>query len=159
MIGLDHLAFVIAVGIASAFVPRNLFMPLVFVMATAAGVVIHLGAVDLPLVEPVIALSVVLAGALIALRLDVAAAAWAALFAFAGVFHGYAYGAAIIGAETTPLGAYVLGFSAIQYAVAAGACLLTQSAVAASRLDRPQIAGGVVAGVGLVFAAEALMPF
>ena len=42
-------------------------------------------------------------------------AAWAVLFAVAGLFHGYAYGEAIVGAETAPLAAYFLGFALIQF--------------------------------------------
>lgn len=35
----------------------------------------------------------------------------------AGYLHGYAYGESIIGAEETPLIAYLLGFSLMQYAL------------------------------------------
>jgi urease accessory protein len=43
----------------------------------------------------------------------------ALLAAIAGIFHGYAYGEAIFGAETTPLIAYLMGFTTIQMMVAA----------------------------------------
>lgn len=160
IIGLDHLAFVIAVGIAAAFIARGVLMPLIFVAATVLGVVVHLGAFDLPFVEPVIALSVLLAGALIARGREIPMPAWAALFGTAGLFHGYAYGESIVGAETTALGGYFLGFAAIQAAIALAAMSLTK------RLARgdiwsavePRVAGGVVAGVGLVFLAEAILP-
>ncbi|NES66951.1 MAG: urease accessory protein UreJ, partial [Okeania sp. SIO2D1] len=38
--------------------------------------------------------------------------------AIAGIFHGYAYGEAIIGAEMTPLFAYLLGFTVVQLLIA-----------------------------------------
>jgi urease accessory protein len=34
--------------------------------------------------------------------------------------HGYAYGESIVGAETSPLAAYIAGFGVIQYVVAVG---------------------------------------
>ena len=48
-----------------------------------------------------------LAGGLIASGRTLGTPAWLALFALAGLFHGYAYGEAIVGAESTPLGAYL----------------------------------------------------
>jgi len=48
------------------------------------------------------------------------AGALALLLAGAGIFHGYAYGEAIIGAEQAVLGSYLVGFALIQYAVIAG---------------------------------------
>ena len=40
------------------------------------------------------------------------------LFVVAGVFHGYAYGESIVGAERAPLAAYMVGFAVIQYCIA-----------------------------------------
>ena len=37
-----------------------------------------------------------------------------------GILHGYAYGESIVGAETTPLLAYLVGFAVIQYGLIAG---------------------------------------
>src|SRR5262249_44561879 len=53
----------------------------------------------------IVALSVVVAGVLLALDRRVPASGWAAIFSTAGFFHGYAYGESIYGAETTPLAA------------------------------------------------------
>ena len=47
VIGLDHLAFVIAVGIAATFTARPLLMPLAFVAATIAGTLVHLASIGL----------------------------------------------------------------------------------------------------------------
>jgi urease accessory protein len=49
-----------------------------------------------------------------------AVAILALLLVVAGAAHGYAYGESIVGAEAGPLIAYVLGFGAVQYAVAVG---------------------------------------
>ncbi len=37
VIGLDHLAFIVAVGIAAAFTAQRYTLPLVFILATIAG--------------------------------------------------------------------------------------------------------------------------
>jgi urease accessory protein len=87
--------------------------------------------------------------------------AWAALYAVAGPLPGFAYGQSISGAETTPLLAYFLGLAVIQYAVAIGVGYAIQGVadLTDQAMTKIRIAGGVVAGVGLVFAANALMPF
>lgn len=160
IIGLDHLAFVVGVGLAAASLPRRALMPLAFVIATVLGVVVHLTAADLPLVEVVISLSVLTVGALLVSGRALASAAWAAVFAVAGLFHGYAYGESIVGAEATPLLAYFIGFATIQYGIAMAAMWALGSLSArATTTDSLRIAGGVVAGIGLVFAHQAISPF
>lgn len=161
IIGLDHFAFVVAVGLAAITLPRRYWLPLAFIGATVVGVVVHLAALDLPAAEIVIALSVATVGALLISGKTVPTGLWLGLFAFAGLFHGYAYGESIVGAEPTPLLAYVGGFALIQYAIAVGAMLLVDrvlKAAAAPSLST-RIAGGIVTGVGLVFLSEALLPF
>jgi urease accessory protein len=161
IIGLDHLAFVIGVGLLAALLGHRFTLPLAFIVATVAGVGVHLASISLPAVETVIALSVLLIGALVISGARLPMLALAALFAVAGLFHGFAYGESIFGAETTPLLAYFLGFAAIQYAVAIGVGYAIQGVadLTDQAMTKIRIAGGVVAGVGLVFAANALMPF
>jgi len=65
--------------------------------------------VQLPLIEIVVALSVLLAGFLIASGLRLSVPTWSAFFAAAGLLHGYAFGEAIYGAETSSLSAYLIG--------------------------------------------------
>ncbi len=47
--------------------------------------------------------------------------------AVSGLFHGYAYGEAIIGATTVPLLAYLFGFTLIQWIIALAARKVGQS--------------------------------
>ena len=75
--------------------------------------------VFLPLVETIIASSVILVGVMIALRYATSTYLFAAAIGILGVFHGYAYGEAIIGAETSVLGAYLLGLSLVQFCIGA----------------------------------------
>lgn len=161
IIGLDHLAFVIGVGLLALLLGRRFTLPLAFIGATIAGVAIHLASISLPAVETVIALSVLTIGALVVSGGKLPTLAFAALFATAGLFHGFAYGEAIFGAETTPLLAYFLGFAVIQYAIAIGVGYAVQgfADLTERAITNIRIAGGAVAGVGLVFAANALLPF
>ncbi len=158
VIGLDHLAFTVAVGLVAAFMRRGWMAPLAAVAGSAAGCLLALGAVMLPMVEAVVAASVLLLGAVALFGRRLPPAAALPLFALAGLFHGAAYGGAIVGAETTPLTAYLLGFSAIQMAIALGVVALARGVWRASSAMavQPRLAGAVCAGVGLVFAVEAL---
>ena len=161
IIGIDHLAFVIGIGLAASFLARGLVMPAFFVGATLLGTGIHLLAVNLPIVEIVISASVLLLGGMIFTARRQPLAIWASVFVIAGIFHGYAYGEAIIGAESTPLLAYLGGFAITQYPIA-GAAFLVASRGAAVLDAKPvgtRIAGGVVAGIGFVFLFTAVAPF
>jgi urease accessory protein len=121
VIGPDHLAFlVVAALLVAAFARSARFLvPLIFVAATIAGTTIHLRATDLPMVETMVSLSV-LAGAILLLRGHGSAFVLGMLFAVSGLLHGYAYGESIIGAESPPLLAYLLGFAVIQYLLIVG---------------------------------------
>jgi len=146
VIGFDHLAFVIAMALLALLTRAPRLMPVAFVAACVVGTLIHLQAVTLPAAELVIAASVVLVGAfgLYGARLPVAVAA--ALFAGAGVFHGYAYGEAVVGAETTPILAYLFGFAATQCAIAWGLQLLAERSARTAEWIRA--AAGLAVGVG-----------
>jgi urease accessory protein len=156
VIGVDHLAFMIGVGIASAFLSRGLVPIAAFVLATIAGCALHLQSLTLPAAEIVVAASVVIVGAAIMSGRGLSAAIATLVFAAAGLFHGYAYGESIFGAEQTPLAAYLLGFAAIQFVVAFSAMLVTRAMVServASAVPA-RLAGAVIAGIGLTFLAQ-----
>lgn len=158
VIGIDHLAFIVAVGIAAAFAGNRLLSPLAFVAATVAGCLLQVGGIALPAAEIVIAASILLLGAIVLSGRTIGAPALLGLFALAGLFHGWAYGVSIVGAETTPLLAYLLGFAAVQYAIAAGAGYLVLRVWQAAGPDaiRPRLAGALVAGIGFTFLVENL---
>jgi urease accessory protein len=80
------------------------------------------------------------------------------IFAIAGVFHGWAYGESIVGAEPTPLIAYLVGFAATQYVFAIGVGWIVRSVWQAGTPEaiKPRLAGAVAAGVGLAFLIENL---
>ncbi len=156
IIGIDHLAFVVLVGLAAAFLTARYLAPLAFIAGTIVGCLIITQGIVLPYAELVITGSVVLLGGLVMSGRQIPSALYVPIFAVAGIFHGGAYGEAIIGAEPTPLFAYLAGFALVQYGVAIGAGFAVQKiwhateAAAAS----PRIAAAVAAGVGLAFFVE-----
>ena len=151
ILGLDHLAFVIAVGIAAALLGSRFLLPLAFIGATVGGTLLHLAAIDLPLVETVIAASVAAVGLMVCLDRRPPLAAFAGVFAVAGLFHGHAYGEAVFGAEATPVLAYLAGFALTQYAIA----VLAGWAVLRAATDIPaRVGGGMVAGAGMLLVGE-----
>ncbi|ABC99257.1 HupE/UreJ family protein [Synechococcus sp. JA-3-3Ab] len=119
VIGPDHLAFVVAIGLIAARQPWRYGIPLGFVLAGLVGTGIHLAGWDpLGLTELAIASSVVLFGLLLVQPRQIPS--WLLLIggSLAGLFHGYAYAEAIIGAEPMPWLGYLLGLSLVQYGVA-----------------------------------------
>jgi urease accessory protein len=115
-------------------------------------------AIDLPMVEFVVSLSVAAAGLMLISGKKIPFAAYAALFAVAGLFHGHAYGEAIFGAEATPVVAYLAGFGLTQYAIAivAGTAIVTVLGKANDLIANvpARIGGGMVAGAGLLLVGE-----
>jgi len=158
VIGADHLAFLIAVGVAVGVGGLNLALPVLFVAASAIGVALHVNGMNLPGAELIVASSVVIVGFLIATGRAVRLVAWAGLFGLAGLAHGYAYGESIFGAEPTPLGAYLLGLVAIQSLLTVGVAMLWLRTGMPVSAFAPRLAGAVVLGVGLAAVIGQLVP-
>jgi urease accessory protein len=157
-IGSDHLAFLIAVGVAVGVGGLSLALPALFVAASAIGVALHVYGFDLPGAELIVASSVVVAGVLVARGRELPIGAWAALFGLAGLAHGYAYGESIFGAEPNPLWAYLLGLVAIQSALTLGVALIARRTCAGVTAVAPRLVGAAVAGVGLTALLGQLIP-
>jgi len=158
VIGLDHLAFVIAAGLIAAIFNRGLFIPVVLVMTSLLGTLMHLGNINLPASEIVISASVVVFGLFLAMKNSLPSGIIIALVAIAGLFHGYAYGEAIVGAGMSSLLAYLIGFSAIQMLIAIGFYLLAKK-IGANCDAKPlklRFAGFILAGMGVALTATVL---
>ncbi|MBF5005218.1 HupE/UreJ family protein [Diaphorobacter caeni] len=153
IIGLDHLAFIVAAAWLIAKLPAATRSALaaVFVAGSILGTVLHVNLLDLPGSELLVALSVLVAGVLVWTgKLQSASALWMIL-PIAGVFHGYAYGESIVGAENTALYAYLLGFALIQWLVMTGISAALNK-LRTTQFSRSAIAAGVaVTAVGLWF--------
>ena len=154
VIGLDHLAFVVASGLIAAIAAGGVFIPVAFVLATLAGTVVHLMEISLPIPEVAIAASVVLFGGLL-VRQNISKMAIAASAAVAGIFHGYAYGEAVVGAEIGPLFAYLVGFALIQLVIATGA-LAGGQLILQLRPSMMRYVGLAIAAIGFVFLTTAI---
>jgi urease accessory protein len=153
VIGLDHLAFLVAIGVAVGVFGLNLLLPIAFIVAMALGVLLHVNGAGLPGAELVVAASVLLAGGLLAWGRPLPVAAWGALFAIAGLFHGYSLGESIYGADRSALGAYLLGLVVIQSVLAIGVALLVRHYGARLTSVAPRIAGALILAVGVVVLA------
>lgn len=134
VIDVEHLVFLLAAAVVwglSRLSPYRLAgVVALFVVASLSGALaLHLG-VFLPWMGVGLAASLFgVAWRLLAVRSESPSltghAIWAA---FCGAMHGYAYGEAVLGAEATPVLAYLLGLSVIQIV------LMGTAAVAARRL-------------------------
>lgn len=162
VIGLDHLAFVIAAGLIAATRPKGVLIPVSFVLASLAGTGIHLMSFDLPAPEFVISASVLAFGAILAIGNRLSLTAVAMLAAVAGIFHGFAYGEGIFGAEPTPMVAYLIGFAVIQMAIALlfaaiGTSVAKRSTALPSLNLNLRFAGFTLAGIGLAFLSSVVL--
>jgi urease accessory protein len=147
VIGLDHLAFVVAIGLLAAARSQGFLIPVSFVMSAMLGTGLHLLSIDLPVVELIVSGSILVFGILIVK--DIGSNAVISLLAgLAGLFHGFAYGEAIFGAEMTPLVSYLAGFTMIQLLISVSIFAIAQKFLDGSNLKS---AGFVISGIGLAF--------
>lgn len=159
VLGLDHLAFLVAIGVVAGVARLGPLVPTLFVTGSLAGVAVHVAAIGLPAVEALVAGSVAIAGVLLLCRGGRApAAAWPVLAAMAGLVHGHAYGEAVAGAEATPILAYLLGLAVLQAAMVLGLALAIRCAGEAAQRLVPRYAGIAVLAVGLVTLLTGALP-
>lgn len=131
VIGLDHLAALIGVGLLAArFARRGLALPSLWLSAMGVGVGAHLAGFVLPISETLVALGVVAVGLAAALRPTLPLVATGLIFAAIGFAHGFALGEPIMGAEPAPVLAYLLGLVAVQAAITTGVALAARRLMA-----------------------------
>ena len=145
--GADHLAVMLAVGLWSALVQRGkmiLVAPVSFAALLLVGALAGMAGLALPMVEPLVAASVLVLGLLVAARFRLGAAASGALVGVFAVFHGLAHGAEL------------QGYGALAGMVAATALLhaagITVGLTLSPKFTRAAGAGIAVLGLALVFA-------
>jgi len=155
LLGFDHFFFVVAIGLAAAMIGRLSSAPLGYIGAMIVGVFVAYGGLSIPGAELVIAASLIVLGGLVASGAALHAPMVMAIFAAAGLFHGWAFGGSIAGQEGAIGGmvliGYLLGLAVVQYAVACAAGALL---IKGGDALRPRLAGAVVAGVGATFFLE-----
>jgi urease accessory protein len=157
VIGIDHLAFIVTIGLFAATKSQGIFIPLAFVLSAMLGTGIHLLGASLPVVELIVSTSILLFGILLAIKNSPNLLVMISLSSVAGLFHGYAYGEAIFGAQTTALVAYLAGFTVIQLVISSTAFFIGQKIL---KGDFGQVypnlrsAGLVICGIGAAFLAS-----
>jgi urease accessory protein len=151
IIGLDHLAAVVAIGCLAALHRVGAGLVIGYVLAMVLGAAIHVQGATLPAAEALVALSVIALGAVLIWARALPALAALALFAIAGLFHGYALGESIVGAERTALVAYFAGLAVVQSVIGLGVMLAVRLLVqqAPRRMEAAPYLGGAVIAVGL----------
>lgn len=155
LIGLDHFAFIIAIGLLAATRTQGFLILVAFVLTAMLGTALHLGSLNIPGSELFVSGSILIFGMLLAMKDRLHTAVISALAGVAGLFHGFAYGEAIFGAETTPLVAYLTGFTVVQLGVSLAAMWVGQTIArgsdrqSLSMLEKLRAAGLVILGIGL----------
>ena len=161
--GVDHLAAMVSVGLWSALnlsdepasstgrVKRLFSAPLAFATTLLIGALMALQWVSVPGVEPMIAVSLLAMGLLVATRTQLPTALGAALVAGFALFHGLAHGQEVGGHAAAALTGMVLSTMAL-HTIGIGAGL------ALRRHHRwlPRIAGAGVAALGLSLLTPAI---
>jgi urease accessory protein len=159
VIGLDHLAAIIAIGCLAASLPGGAVCAIGFVLAMLAGAAAHVGELTVPGIEILVALTVIGLGALLAWPRAVAGVAIFTLFGLAGLIHGYALGETIVGAEPQSLGGYFVGLALIQSGIALAAMLVVDRVAAQTgSLSHARLVGAGIVGFGVALAVQQLMP-
>jgi urease accessory protein len=92
--GLDHLVAMVAVGLWGAQLgnPAIWVLPIAFPLVMAIGGFLGVAGLDLPLTEPIVALSGIALGLLIALHVRLPLWVATILVGVFAIFHGYAHG-------------------------------------------------------------------
>ncbi len=164
VLGLDHVAFLVAVGLLCSLCFRDRGALWAFVPATIAGVFAYLflsaGPMQIPFYETAVSLTVALAGVLVFSGGLLSRRVGVFFVGLFGIFHGYAYGGGIVGAENSPFIFYLAGLAIVQTAV------VFTIAFFASKLERflsgsPGYSNGLLtkAAGALLFAAGTVMSF
>lgn len=158
IIGIDHLLFIIGAGVVAAHVARGPLLTLLFVAGSILAAAARAGGLAWDMSELWIAGSLIGLGALTLTLPRPRPPLIAVLYAGAGVLHGYALAAAIVGAEATPLSAYFFGLALIQSAIALGAWAATRwLGVRHPAFPVRRLAGSTLGIAGLYFAGAIVL--
>lgn len=156
VLGLDHLAFMLGVACLLAMSGAPALRAALFASASVAGTAIVTAAGGVTLAEWGVVLSLLVAALLLLRAAAPADRPLTALLVTGGLVHGGALAETVIGAETTPIAAYLLGLAVMQALLAVGLSHGAAWLLAARPQLQPMaprlVAAGLVAlaAVGLV---------
>lgn len=154
LIGWDHALFLLAIGLLAAATGAVRAMPAAFVLTVTAGVAVQYALPGLPVLPWLAPATVLAVAAGMLARPGTPLSLWIAVIAAAGLIHGQAYAQAIVGAEPTPLAAYLFGLALVQTALTVALALLVQRVPGLAAR-----AGGLLraAGAGMLGLAAVLL--
>jgi len=143
VLGFDHLAAMLAVGVWSAMTTQRVVIaPLAFALTLLIGALLAQAGIAFPAIEPMIAASMLVTGLLLAARVRLPEPVGALLVGVFALFHGAAHGQELAG--TGALAGMVLGTAMLHTAgILFGLALRLQGAWL------PRVAGAAVALFGL----------
>jgi urease accessory protein len=155
-LGLDHLVFLVVLGVAAALTRAAIPTILAFVATAAIATYGRAVNFDYPYVEQLVALTVIAAGVLLALGLGAKKLIWLPFAAIAGLLHGYAFGEEVLGADGLPIAGYILGGTVACAAIAFVAKLIASWVPGLSdpRWWPLRLAGVLVAVLGAYLLAQ-----
>jgi len=159
IMGLDHFAAIVAVACLASAHRAGSSLIVGFVVAMIAGVAVHVRGTTVPAAEIMVALSVILLGAVLLRDRSLHTGVALGLFIAVGLVHGYALGESIYGSESSPLIAYFIGLAAIQSAVAL-AVMFAARAVLQRQPDilTLRLVGAGIVGIGLTMLMQQVIP-
>lgn len=155
LLGVDHLSAMLAVGLWSAAalkVGQRRSGPLMFLAALAAGTALGNAGWVLPMLEPLLAATLLMLGAMIAFAPRLPREGGLALVASAGLLHGMAHGAELSAGQ--PFAAYAAGLL-LSSAVLHGIGLVAGQSIVHSRAVLWRVAASGLGLTGLLLLARA----
>jgi urease accessory protein len=150
ILGPDHLLFLLAIGLVGLHRPRAWVVALLACGLVGAG--LGLVVPGVAAVEPLVALSLVCTGLVLAGKLP------AAVLIPSVALHGYALSGSVIGWEPTPIACYLIGLLISQAALLTlGLTLVQRWGQQLSNSARSTLTGLLI-GIGLAFTWTAVIP-
>ena len=155
ILGIDHLFFVIIVGIMAFLIGHRIWSAASYIIAMAVGCAAMSFGIDLPAKELMIALSLLLVGGIVLSGRVLRLLPTLGMFVLFGLFHGSAFGNSLTEQEANSgipvLIGYLAGLSLIQFAISflAGTVISNFARENCMTSIRVRFSGAMVAGTGL----------
>jgi urease accessory protein len=149
LLGPDHLVFLLALGLVGLNRPMRWVLGLLTagLLGSAMGLLLP----GLPGAEALVSLSLVISGLVLIQRLP------SALLLPAFALHGYVLSGSVIGWESTPVAAYLLGLLLSQSALMVAALTVVRRWAATLTAANLRLAAGLLMGIGAAFSWSALV--
>jgi urease accessory protein len=149
LLGPDHLVFLLALGLVGLHRPLRWVLGLLTagLLGSAMGLLLP----GLPGAEALVSLSLVISGLVLIQRLP------SALLLPAFALHGYVLSGSVIGWESTPVAAYLLGLLLSQSALMVAALTVVRRWAATLTAANLRLAAGLLIGIGAAFSWSALV--